>query len=253
MPMQVIVLTATVLVPPGTPIVRIDPLLRLRDYQQALEFYTSFIGHGIDRIVFAENTGFDLKPLHEIADARNVASSVDFISFRGNDFPPEYGRAFGEATILDEVMRDERCLRYPADTIYWKSTGRYKVTNLDRMMKTMPQGVQLYCDLRRRGEKRWADMRFMSWTRRGYEAFLAGISQAIREDIRNFSPAEMALFDLLEARFSTSPLRYARSFTTEPFIDGARAEDNRNWSLGRQRLVYYARTIQRKALDRVVF
>ena len=251
--MQVLVLTATVLVPPGTPIVRIDPLLRLRDYQQAFAFYTSFIGHGLDRIVFAENTGFDLKSLHEIASVRNVASSVDFISFRGNDFPPEYGRAFGEATILDEVMRNERCLRYPPDTIYWKSTGRYKVTNLDRMMKTMPQGVQLYCDLRRRGEKRWADMRFMSWTRQGYEAFLAGIAQAIREDTRNFSPAEMALFDLLEARFSTSPLRYARSFTIEPFIDGARAEDNRNWSLGRQRLVYYARSIQRKALDRVVF
>lgn len=251
--MLVLVLTATVLVPPGAPVVRIDPLLRLRDYQQAFAFYTSFIGHGIDRIVFAENTGFDLISLHEIANNRNVSSSVDFISFRGNDFPPEYGRAFGEATILDEVMRNECCRRYPADTIYWKSTGRYKVKNLDRMIKTMPQGVQLYCDLRRRGEKRWADMRLMAWTRKGYEAFLAGVAQPIREDTRNSGPAEMALFDLLEARFSTSTLRYARSFTTEPFIDGARAEDNRNWSLGRQRLVYYARSIQRQVLDRVVF
>ena len=248
--MQALLLTATISVPSGAPIVRVDPLLRLRDYQQTFAFYTDFIGQGLDRIVFAENTGFDLQTLREIADAKNVASSVDFISFRGNDFPPTYGRCFGEAMIFDEVMRS--CLRYPVDTIYWKSTGRYQVKNLDRMMKTMPQGVQFYCDLRRRGEMRWADMRFMAWTRKGYDAFLANIAPSLREDI-NKREGEITLFDLLENRFSTSTLDYARSFTTEPLIDGVRAQDNRNWSLGRQRLVYYARRVQRHVLGRVVF
>src|SRR4051794_11775175 len=93
--LRILIMTATVLVPPGAPIVRTDPLIRLRDYQQAFAFYTSFIGRELDRIVFAENTGFDLKTLREIAEARNVTSRVDFVSFQGNKFPPTYGRAFG--------------------------------------------------------------------------------------------------------------------------------------------------------------
>jgi hypothetical protein len=225
----------------------------MQDYQRAFAFYTSFIGQGIDRIVFAENTGADLQSLREIAAIKGATSGVDFLTFDGNNFPPIYGRCFGECIILDEVMRSECCRRLPEDTIYWKSTGRYQVKNLGQMMQTMPRGAQLYCDMRRSGSQRWTDMRFMSWTRKGYNEFLAGIAPLLREDTRNFRPGEEALFDVLEERLASSVLRYARSFTAEPFIDGVRAFDNKNWSLGRQRLVYYARSLQRRFLRQVRF
>jgi hypothetical protein len=191
--------------------------------------------------------------MREIALSKGVASSVEFLTFDGNSFPPVYGRCFGESIILDEVMRSEFCLALPDDTIYWKSTGRYQVKNLRRMIKTMPCGVELYCDMRRRRERRWADMRFLSWTRKGYNEFLAGIAPLLREDIRNHRPGEEALFDVLEERLQNSDLQYARSFVTEPFIDGVRAYDNQNWSAGRQRLVYYARSLQRRFLRQVHF
>ena len=222
------------------------------DYQQALAFYSSFVGQGVDRIVFADNTGADLLPLREIAAIKGISSSIDFLTFDGNDFPPVYGRCFGEAIIFDEVMRSGCCSGQPEDTTYWKSTGRYQVKNLRRMMQTMPRGAQLYCDMRQRGRRKWADMRFMSWTRKGYSEFLAGIAPLLREDTRNYRPGEEALFDVLEERFSCSSLLYARSFAAEPFIDGVRAFDNRNWSTGRQRLVYYARSLQRRYLRQVI-
>jgi hypothetical protein len=252
--LQILILTASIIVPIGAPgIVRADPFLRRRDYERAFAFYTSFIGQGVDRIVFAENTGADLKSLREIAIAKGVAASVDFLMFEGNGFPPEYGRCFGESIILDRVMRSEFCLALPEDTIYWKSTGRYQVKNLLRMMQTVPPSVELYCDMRRRHKTRWADMRLLSWTRRGYDEFLAGIAPLLREDIRGYRPGEEALFDVLEERFSNSAIRYACSFTVEPFIDGVRAFDNRNWSSGRQRLVYHARSLQRRFLRQVRF
>jgi hypothetical protein len=251
---QILILTASIAVPPGAPgVARADPLLRMQDYRQAFAFYSSFIGKGVDRIVFAENTGSDLQSLREIATIKGIASSVDFLTFNGNNFPPIYGRCFGESIIFDEVMRSECCAELPEDTIYWKSTGRYQVKNLRRMMRTMPRGAELYCDMRRRGGRKWADMRFMSWTRKGYDEFLAGIAPLLREDTRNYRPGEEALFDVLEGRFYGSSLRYARSFAAEPFIDGVRAFDNQNWSLGRQRLVYHARSLQRRFLRRVIF
>lgn len=252
--MRALVLTASILVPPGTPgVARADSSLRMEDYTQALAFYTSFLGQGLDRVVFAENTGADLRSLRETTLKNGTASGVDFLTFDGNGFPPAYGRCYGEATILDEVMRHEWCSRLPEDTIYWKSTGRYRVKNLRKMMDTMPRGAEFYCDMRRRGERRWADMRFMSWTRKGYNEFLAGCAQLLREDTRNYRPGEEALFDILEERFSASPLQHARSFTTEPFIDGIRAFDNKNWSSGRQKVVYYIRSLQRQFLRRVFF
>ena len=39
---------------------------------------------------------------------------VDFLTFDGNGFPPAYGRCYGEAIILDEVMRHEWCSGLPA-------------------------------------------------------------------------------------------------------------------------------------------
>ena len=147
--MQILILTASILVPDGAPgVARADPSLRMGDYQQALAFYSSFIGQGVDRIVFAENTGADLVSLREVAAIKGITSSIDFLTFDGNDFPPGYGRCFGEGIIFDEVMRSECCSRQPEDTMYWKSTGRYQVKNLSRMMQTMPRGAQLYCDMR---------------------------------------------------------------------------------------------------------
>jgi hypothetical protein len=250
--MQALVLTASIQVPTNASgVARKDARLRLDDYRQALAFYTSLVGRGLDRIVFAENTGADLSLLRELTAENGTSSSVDFLTFDGNGFPPNYGRCYGEATILDEVMRHKSCSQLPEDTIYWKSTGRYQVKNLQKMMDTMPRGAHLYCDMRRRGGRRWADMRFMSWTRKGYNEFLAGIAPSLREDTRNYRPGEEALFDLLEERFSVSLLEHARSFTREPLIDGIRAFDNKNWSSGRQKIVYYIRSLQRRFLHRV--
>jgi hypothetical protein len=252
--LQILILTASIIVPFGAPgITRTDPSVRRQDYEQAFAFYASFVGHGLDRIVFADNTGADLQSMEKIAASKNVVSSVDFLTFDGNGFPPVFGRCFGESTILDQVMSSECCSKLPAEAIYWKSTGRYQIKNFYQMMQTMPPSVEFYCDMRRRGKQRWADMRFMSWTRRGYHEILAGIAPLLREDTRNNRPGEEALFDILEERLSKSDLRFARSFAAEPFIDGIRAFDNRNWSTGRQRLVYHARSLQRRFLHKVIF
>ena len=251
-PQRILVMTATITPPAGAPgLVRVDPALRLADYRSALEWYLGLMGRGLDRIVFAENSASDLAPLKAVCERADQDGQVEFFGFDGRDMPPAYGRCFGESVILDRVMAESASARAAgADTEFWKITGRYKVLNLLAVMRARPAGAAFYCDLRDRGSP-WADMRLMSWTREGFDAMLRGVGPLIREDLNRGRPGEETLHKVLTGRLART--RTVASFRREPLIDGVRAFDNRNWSQGRQRLVFLARDAQRRLLNRVYF
>lgn len=251
---RLLIMTATITPPLGAPgLVRIDPTVRLADYLSALDWYMTFLGRGIDRIVFAENSMSDVSALKASAAKAGHSSRVEFFSFDGMAMPASYGRCYGESVILDRVMQDSlQSNEASADSEFWKITGRYKVLNFRSMLKTRPKGADFYCDLRDRGGP-WADMRLMSWTRQGYEHMLRDIGELIREDINAGRPGEESLHRVLSSRLERNTLNLATTFRREPLIDGVRAFDNQNWSKGRQRLVYVVRDAQRRFLRRVYF
>lgn len=253
MPKTVLIMTATIrpsLEIPG--VSRLDPAVRLSDYEEGLKFYLQFLDKGLDAICFAENSGADLSSLRAVAARAGAADRVHFTDQRGLEFPPAYGRCYGEAALLDRAMMELASRGTTSDTIFWKVTGRYKVVNFAKMMRTRPRTADLYIDIRNTRAQRWADMRVMSWTLRGYEAAMRGVAPLIREDTNNNRPGEEALFQVLPDRLGRGGIDAVTSFVTEPLIDGVRAFDERNWMAGRQRAVYLARNLQRTLLGRVV-
>lgn len=248
---SVLIMTATITPPLDAPgMNRKDPAVRLDDYLNALRHYLELIGPVIDAIVFVENSSSDISRLKLLAEDRGMGDRVEFLVFDGMDRPASYGRCYGEARILDFAMTHSRVIAASAlNAVIYKITGRYKVMNFSRMKRSRPRVFDLYCDMRSaRGY--WADMRFMAWTRTGYDRCLRGISDEIREDTHNGRPGEESLFFALQRRIGNANV--VSSYRREPLIDGVRGFDNVNWSHGRQRLVYWFRDVQRLLLRRVV-
>jgi hypothetical protein len=247
---NILLLTATIAPPKGAPgLVRTDPRVRLQDYSRALRHYLSFLGHGIDRIVFAENSASDVAALRSIVEEAGYADELEFCLFDGMDHPPHYGRCFSESRLLDRAMRVSTFARdADAEDFFWKVTGRYLVVNLAAMIATRPRGCEFYCDLRNRRSP-WADMRLMGWTKAGFERNFAGIGDDIREDLNAGRPGEEALFLALSRRLPLDGV--VPRLRREPLFDGVRGFDNKNWGEGRQRLVYHVRQAQRVLFHRV--
>ncbi len=247
---HVLIMTATVTPPAGAPgLTRVDPKVRLEDYRTALLHYLGLIGTELDAIVFAENSNADLSSLRDSVALSGHDDRVEMVVFDGMDMPPSYGRCCGEALILDHAMATSKIVAAASPgTIFWKITGRYRVRNLATLIRRRPEQFDLYCDLRN-FRSPWADMRFMAWTKNGYERMFKGIGHAIREDTRDRRPGEEILYHELRRR--VVPGRAVTCLTREPLIDGVRAYDNQNWSQGRQKTIYWLRQIQRIVFRRV--
>ena len=162
---NVLLLTATIRPPAGVPeLQRTDPTERMNDYVRALSFYCSIRDTIIPRIVFIENSGFDLSPLSDVVSRADAAHRVEFLSFNGLDHPPRYGRGYGEFKLLDYAMDNSKTLANAgAATILWKVTGRYRVLNIGRIVRTAPPNSDLYCDMRK-WPVPWVDLRIFGCT-----------------------------------------------------------------------------------------
>lgn len=253
MAQTVLIMTATIQPPHDAPgVARLDPAVRLRDYEDALSFYLKHLGSDIDAICVAENSGYDLGRLRSLVANHGASDRVLFTDQSGLEFPPVYGRCFGETALLDRAMSELADWHYNPDTVFWKVTGRYKVLNLQRMIHSRPRGAGLYMDLRARRTQYWADLRLMSWTATGYERVMRGIAPFLREDKNNSRPGEESAFHVVTQRLREAQIHAVASFRTEPLIDGIRAFDEKNWMSGKRRAVYYVRNVQRAILGRVL-
>jgi hypothetical protein len=121
---------------------RFDPVLRRRDYEQALKFYLGC--NTFESIVFVENSGADLTSLQRIVDEAMHDKKVEFISFV-SPCPPERGKGYAELQMIDHAFQTSEHLS--GQTIC-KITGRLIVRNIEKLASTMPPGKSLYCDLR---------------------------------------------------------------------------------------------------------
>jgi hypothetical protein len=248
---NILVMTATITPPVDAPgMVRLDPVIRMEDYKTALSFYLHHIGSSIHHIIFVENSGSDVSALRALVKDHGKEAWVVFYVYDGLDYPPVYGRCYGELRLLDEIMSTSIVAAWPSDTMFWKVTGRYKVINLHTMIRSCPVNIDFYCDVRTARQRPWLDMRFMAWTRLGYETVLRGVFEGVREDENQSRPGEETAFYLIKPRLADT--QSCSTWTREPRIDGVRAYDGKNWSRGRQFAVYWLRSFQRYALGRVL-
>lgn len=225
MSQNILLLTATINSRTGVPsLVRLDPDQRRADYAKAFRFYLGLLGQHLDKIVVVENSAADLTDLERMAREAGAADRVELISFFGQDFPPEYGRAYSEFKTIDRAVELSETLR-GGDRIIWKVTGRYLVTNLPQILARRPKTFDLYCNLRNY-PSHWADMYLLAWNSTGYERVLKGLAPQLREDSGDGS-AEVKFWSvIIEARRRCKIVPRYRQI---PRIDGVRGYDNKNY------------------------
>jgi len=138
MKLTTVLLTATIR--PGDVIYcdRADVTLRLADYLHAFRFW---LGEPlVQRVVFVENSGFDLRPFREIAaSSAFAAKQVELLGFTQAPFDRNLGKSFGEALIVQHALANSRLLGDESFII--KGTGRYVPTNFFKVwpqVKTAP-------------------------------------------------------------------------------------------------------------------
>ncbi len=219
-----VLLTATITPPPGaTHLARTDPKIRLGDYRKAFDFYCSALAAGvIDQLIFAENSQSDIRSLRDVTEKHGVTAKTEFISHPGLDYPPEYGRGYGEFMLVDRAMASSLLIRkLPADAAIWKITGRYILRNIAKMISTRPAGTDFYCHCRNM-PTRWMDLFVLCWNKKSHSEILEGIHLQLREDRIN-GPCEPAFRERIEGDGFKSKI--VKRFRTIPRLEGHRGVD----------------------------
>ncbi len=145
----VLILTATIS-PKGdlrSSLVRANPDVRVRDYEDGLRFWLSLDVAWLSGIVFAENSNAALQSLRKIAAQENpFGRHVEFLSY--DQPPPPEGLHYGysELVLVSNAVRDSRLL--PSATHFIKCTGRYRFPQIDRLIKRIPADFRVALDTR---------------------------------------------------------------------------------------------------------
>lgn len=241
---KLLLLTATV-TPPSDALnlVRMDPAVRMQDYLGALEFYLALPASVIDRIVFVDNSLSDLSKVEALVQ-RFPDKKVELISFSGLDYPSSYGRGYGELKLLDHALASSKLIAaMPAAETFWKGTGRLKLLNIARLIKTAPKTYDLYCDLKNR-PIRWMELRFFSCSASGYRRLLKDTFHSVRED-KEIHAAEVIMRGLIEPKLHDSMV--IPRFRSQPWVEGVQGAYNTNYAHGyRNRAKFLGRRAVRK-------
>jgi len=222
---NIVILTATITPPAGAiKMTRMDPQLRYSDYKKAFEFYLRELGNGVfDGLVFADNSNSDVAELSKMAEEKGLSSQVEIIAFEGLDYPPTYGRGYGEFKLLDYVMSNSSLIKSaPEDSNFWKITGRYILENIDAIIKSKPVNIDLYCHCRNI-PMRWMDLYVMCWNWKAYTQCIENICGKIREDVISAS-SETEFRDIVESHKSAISIK--QRFKYAPRLEGVRGYDN---------------------------
>lgn len=148
-PRQILLMTSTIAPKAGVYALKhADPGARLRDYVDAIAHYAPSIRAGVfDRLVYVDNSGWPLDEVVAAARAAGVEERSEFIAYTA-DAPTDVSRFYLEAMLLKEAAARARVLNESPDDVVWKATGRYRVANIDEIVRTRPARFDLYVNFR---------------------------------------------------------------------------------------------------------
>lgn len=158
-----LVMTASVQVNGRVGLAMVDTAERERQYEDVLKFYANSCG--VTNILFVENSGWSLVKLQE--SVKNSAAKVSFLSLDENNYPPEYGKGYGEFLIMDRAIDAIARLGLPQQIV--KVTGRFPILNLEQMLDEfnryagcdiqadiVDHPIYDICQFWRKPERRWS-------------------------------------------------------------------------------------------------
>jgi hypothetical protein len=219
-----------------------DPSIRREQYRTAFSALLAAVPADC-RVIFAENSGASLSDFGVLAEGR---PHVEFLSLQPRDVPPGCGRGYLETLLVGDALAASSLINGGHHQVI-KLTGRYRVANLARVLRSIPDDVDLAFNLRRY-PRPWADMWLYGITRDGYEA-LASHVDALREDI-TYAPSEAILYYVLQ-HLQQQGASCALRFPSEPRFLGIRGNDGLSYSSPRQSLKWAARAASKRLFPRV--
>lgn len=236
---------------------RRDAEQRLGDYMDALQFYLDDIeSRMVDRIIFAENSGYDLSPLRKIADRRRDKKRVEFVSFV-SEINPDLGKGRCELQMIDKAIEESMRTGFlQPDDLLWKVTGRLRIRNLARLIETAPRRYHFYCDLRSLKSFNWLlrlagpsvkwaceefiETRVFSCTPQAYINYCYNTFEHLLPPLI----LENHMFRLVSPARADDPLIYPR-FELQPRVAGVAGFSNESYHSMRYRVKHVARSFLR--------
>jgi hypothetical protein len=131
--------------------------VRLQDYLSALGMWLA--SGAAPRVVFCENSGYDLAPFRRLGTAGG--GEIELISFSGNHYGAEKGKGYAEIKMIEHALRESELLA--GSEVVIKCTGRLSVPNSVRVMRSIAASeFDVMCSLKQ--YLSFADSRFFAAT-----------------------------------------------------------------------------------------
>jgi len=242
-----LLITATIEPPAGAPfLTRSDIAVRMDDYLQAFRLYIRVDDDAIDRIVFVDNSNADLSPFERVAAEADVSKDVELISYQGRDYGAQ-GRSVAETCLIDHALSASRILAaLGEDELFWKVTGRLRVTNLAQLVASTPPDCGLYVDFRRYRHD-WVDTRIFAAAPGTFRRLFLPRLDLLRLDLLppGVHAPEQRLFSALLPERQQE--RIVPRLRREPVIEGYSALGE-NYRRPRRRIESAVRSVTRRVL-----
>lgn len=125
-------------------------------------------------IVFAENSGWDMKHLRSRLQAYNE-ERIEFLSFPPECFDISRGKGYNEMLMINKTVEQSRLIREAG--AFFKVTGRYPVYNIAYFLHKVEhalwtKGLDMYCDIK---DHKFYDWLRLGWNGHSFECRLFGV------------------------------------------------------------------------------
>jgi hypothetical protein len=154
--MKKVILLLTGTVKPGEMILTelTDPIKRQEQYIASLNYW---LHNSILPIIFVENSETDLS---KFVDPK-FYSRIEFLTFKGNNYPKELGKGYGELNCLKYAYEKSAILQ-SADFAF-KITGRYIISNFEKFYSYYIQNPDIYTYLDLKESLKTADSKIFGF------------------------------------------------------------------------------------------
>lgn len=145
-------------------------------YAEALSYYIQhLLSHDTSqRIVFAENSGWDLRSLKQKLPTYDK-SRIEFISLNPEYFDISKGKGYNELLLINKAIELSDFIQETG--AFFKVTGRYPIFNLAYFIKKasdaiLNRGIKLYADMKDHNLYEYLQL---GWCGKSFECRLFGV------------------------------------------------------------------------------
>lgn len=136
---------------------RNDPRMRENDYINALK---KWVKTNISSLVFCENSGYNLDRIRYLLNEyKDIKTEI--IQFDGNNFPSEFGKGYGELSIIRYALQNSNIIDESNYVV--KVTGRYFIKNINYFVNVLSMNNDLYVMADLKKYLTWADSRVFAF------------------------------------------------------------------------------------------